>query len=68
MLTLLKTDKPKVSNRSDDVADGAAPRVKCVSPEGSQGPIDWSNIVFSVAFCEKAKRDYEARMGGRVAV
>lgn len=68
MLTLLKTDKSKTSNRSDEPTDGVVARVKCVSPEGSQGPIDWSNIVFSVAFCEKAKRDYEARMGGRVAV
>ncbi|MEM7524330.1 MAG: hypothetical protein AAF360_11345 [Pseudomonadota bacterium] len=22
-------------------------------------PFDWSNVVFSVAFCEQARRDYE---------
>ncbi|MEX2520584.1 MAG: hypothetical protein WD969_14775 [Paracoccaceae bacterium] len=23
---------------------------------------DWSNVVFSVAFCEEAQRDYDRRM------
>lgn len=25
---------------------------------------DWSNVVFSVAFCEEARRAYEARAAG----
>lgn len=32
-------------------------------PPGGPAPRDLSNVVFSVVFCEEARRDYERRRG-----
>lgn len=71
MLILVKTNKTanapetaaadELHAKSFTSPTAAARDVATTLGDGGQA-IDWSNVVFSVAFCEKAKRDYEARI------
>lgn len=65
MLRLLKTDATRrtIDGPRAERNDTGKAVVSTLRPS-SAAPRDWSNVVFSVAFCEEAKRDYEARLAG----
>ncbi|WP_340108741.1 hypothetical protein [Pikeienuella sp. HZG-20] len=55
--------RPKITSDKDDRNSLRL----VVNPENTPARLarrDWSNVVFSVAFCEEARRDFERRKPG----
>ncbi len=61
MFAVIERNEAKSPEARDEARAAPRPELTVIAGKTAPAPRDWSNVVFSPAFCEEARRNWEGR-------